>query len=139
MKKISIILLSVVVAGSSCKKDNFSEFRNEVSGEWELIQSSSVIGIPQAPLPPGNGKIIFLGMDGTFQRRTHDTVLVQTTYSLKKKKDCYMDGMFVFINTVDGSYTNDRMKIAVENDTLRFSTSSCLIDGGGAIYRRLSE
>lgn len=135
MKKLSALLL-MAMAISSCKKESISDLREEVSGTWEFIQSSSFMGAPVI-YPPGNGRIIYLGKNGTFETRSFDTVLTRTTFFLKKKKDCYMDGKFVFINTDDRQYSDDHIKIEVINDTLYFNTSSCLIDGGGGSYRRI--
>lgn len=134
MKKI-IFFLTIVLIVSSCKKENLSEYKDEISGEWEYIRSAALLGYT-TPLPAGNGKIIVFEKNGLFERRSHDTVLFRGRYSLSKRKDCYGQEKYVFLNTNDNSFVNG-YTISMRDDSLLISTPNCYQDGGTGIYRRL--
>ena len=131
---VSLGILAIFVV--SCKKDNPAELRTNVSGTWELRRSPAFFG-STLTYPAGNGRIIVLGEDGAFERRSHDTVLARTRYFLVKKKDCDLEEKQVFFGTEDGYYSSDHQVISRNNDTLYIGTSSCLLDGGTGIYYKL--
>lgn len=134
MKKIAVSL-AIVLAASSCEKENLSAYKDIVSGEWEYIRNVGFI-VPVPPLPAGNGKIIAIGTNGSFERRSHDTVLFSGRYSLDKRKDCYGEEARVFINTNDNSFTNN-FTINRIGDSLIIGSPNCFMDGGITIYRKL--
>lgn len=54
-----------------------------ISGKWEF---EKFIGYPfNSSSPPGNGQIIILNDDGTYERRSHDTVIFNGQYSIKER------------------------------------------------------
>lgn len=134
MKKIMITVLGIALL-YSCKKDNLSGLKDQFSGEWEYVRFA---GYPfnSTPLPPGNGKIIVISRDGSFERRSHDTVTFKGRYSLEEKKDCYGDDKKIFIITTE-PYLGERATIELKSDSLFIGTSNCLADGGLSIYRKL--
>lgn len=87
-------------------------------------------------LPPGNGRIIVLSPDGSFERRQHDTILFRGRYFLKKQKDCYSEEKKIHFTTNDTTYSYD-VYINIDSGKLTFSTPTCYADGGTAYYRRL--
>lgn len=134
MKNITHYLLITLLA-CSCKKMDFSGFRDEIKGEWEYVRFSG-FGVPTPALPPGNGRIIEFGGDGGFKRRQHDTLLFKGTYSLQKKKDCFGEEKPVFVQTNDANFTNGYIVSRI-GDNLFISSPNCFVDGGSAIYRKL--
>ena len=87
MKKTFPAILSVLLF-FSCKKDSNLFLNNRFKGVWEFENFS---GYPfnNNYLPPGNGRIMVLSADGSYERRQHDTVLFRGRYFLKKQKDCF--------------------------------------------------
>jgi len=86
-------------------------------------------------LPPGNGKIIVIGTDGSFERRSHDTITYKGSYSLDERKDCYGDAKKIFFSTTDIAFSNGFIEIAGDT-SLTISSPNCLMDGGTSVYRR---
>jgi len=132
MRKIAFLLTSVVVF-YSCKKDQLSQLRSQFSGTWEF--EKSIGAFANTGLPPGNGNIILLGTDGSFERRKHDTIIFKGVYFLEERKDCYGDEKKIFFKTSDSSYTAD-VSIETGANTLTMNTSDCYADGGATIYRK---
>ena len=132
MKKI---FLFIAIAGSfySCKKDSLSNKYLEFAGIWEFEQFIGY-GPSTVPLPPGNGKIIYIGSDKTFERRSFDTVEVRAKYSLVERKDCRGDDKIVFFKTTEPNSSEN--VISIENGKLTLGSSNCVADGGVNIYRR---
>lgn len=95
MKKIFLFLLITFLF--SCKKDSdITSLKSSIAGSWEFENFSGYPFTDQA-LPPGNGKIIIIGKDGSFKRMQHDTLLFSGSYTLSKKNDCYQRSTnFVF-------------------------------------------
>jgi hypothetical protein len=136
MKRIIILLLSFAFL-VSCKKDQTSKFNTQFSGKWEY---ATFVGYPFnfPSLPPGNGKIIVLYQNGSFERFTHDTLIFRGKYFLEEKTDCYQNQKQVFFRTDDTSFANDKL-IQMKGDSLFFSTPGCYADGGTSIYRKLTN
>ncbi len=134
MKRI-ILAFACLAFLASCKKDEASKLQCQFSGKWEFVQ---FVGYPFTfpALPPGNGRIIVLGENGSFQRFADDTLIFKGSYFLQKKKDCYQAEPQFFFKTNDRSFANNNA-ISLEAERLIFSTSSCLIDGGVSVYRRI--
>ena len=131
MKKI-ILFVVVISSLYSCKKDSLSDRYQEFSGTWEFEQFIG-FGPSTTPLPPGNGKIIYLGGDKTFEQRSFDTVQVRAKYSLEERKDCNGNNTVFFKTTEPNS--SERV-ISIVNSKLNLSTPNCIADGGVSIYRR---
>ncbi|HEV8283182.1 MAG TPA: hypothetical protein VGQ09_02665 [Chitinophagaceae bacterium] len=134
MKQIIIVLLLGLVF-TTCKKDS-NNLYSKFAGKWEYERFD---GYPfnNTYQPPGNGNIIVLRKNGDFERMRHDTVVFKGSYYLKEKKDCYQNEKRVFFLTNDNSFSNDRF-IEIDDNKLLLCTSSCLIDGGITIYRKLA-
>ena len=132
MKKIFLFLL-IIGSLYSCKKDALSDRYQEFAGTWEFEQYS---GYPftSTPLPPGNGQIIYIGSDKTFERRSFDTVLVRAKYILEERKDCYDEDKKLFFKSTESN--SSESKISIENGKLYLTSSNCLSDVGIGIYRR---
>ena len=132
MKQVLLFIFSMAFL-MSCKKDHFAAAKAQIAGTWEYHQ---FIGYPfnSTPLPRGNGKIIIMGTDGSFERRSHDTTLFRGSYALTERKDCYGDAKQLFFKPSDPSFAE--YIIEVRGDTLLFNSSNCLADGGSLIYLR---
>jgi hypothetical protein len=134
MKKIVPVLLFAFIL-FSCKKRNglFPEKRFE--GVWEFENFS---GYPfnSNYLPPGNGRIIVLLPDGSFERRQQDTVLFRGKYFLNQQKDCTEDQKKTHFTTNDTAYSWD-VYIDLASDKLTLTTPKCYADGGTAFYRKV--
>ncbi len=135
MKKALLLILSVSLF-LSCKKDGNLFLNTRFKGAWEYENFS---GYPfnNNYLPPGNGRILVLLADGTFERRQHDTVLFRGRYFLKEQKDCYPPNeKKIHFSTNDTTEYWDNY-IHIEDGKLIFSTPTCYADGGMAYYRRI--
>lgn len=130
MKK-SILIWTSLLLFFSCKKESeLNQFKKKISGVWEQEKATGLVTIT---LPPGNGQIVVIKEDGGFERKKHDTLLFQGVYSLATATDCSPRADDTLMQTNDGAayYVN------LENEKLVLSTSNCVADGGGAIYRRI--
>ncbi len=115
----------------SCKKEQTSLLKTQISGKWHHLKTMALEGL--SPLPNDSTKNIFIGSDGSFERRHKDSVVFKGTYSLREKKDCYGDENKFLFKTSDetggiGSY------IIIQNDTLSLRTPNCYADGGITFY-----
>lgn len=134
MKQITVLILGVILL-VSCEKEYSSKWKNQYSGRWEYIR---FVGYPfnSPSLPPGNGKIIVLGHNGSFERRNHDSIIFKGQYFLEERKDCHGDEKKIFFKTTDSLF-GESSSISIKGDSLFMSSSNCLQDGGSSIYRRL--
>lgn len=131
MRTIFIIAITLFIF--SCKK---AAYEKKLSGTWEYEHFS---GYPftQPVLPPGNGNVIVLGSNGSFQRMKHDTLLFKGTYKLILQKDCDGPKKWLF-TTDDASFGSDRY-VSVDENKLYFNTPACYQDGGTTVYNRIAE
>ena len=106
-----------------------------IAGTWELAQYS---GYPfnQPLYPPGNGQIIILGADGSFERKDHSISVFRGNYQLTEKEDCHARENTTIISTNENSW-DDYQYIQAVDGRLALSTPNCLQDGGTVYYRRL--
>ena len=134
MKKIFPVL-SFIFLFFSCKKGNDLFLNNRFQGVWEFEDFS---GYPfnNNYLPPGNGKIIVLNSNGSFERRQHDTVLFRGRYFLRNQKDCYEEQKKIHFTTNDTAYSWD-VYIDINSGKLTFGTPNCYADGGVSFYRKI--
>jgi hypothetical protein len=132
MKKIFLSAL-VALLLMSCKKDLFKDIRREAAGTWEYHRYYGFWG-PSQTLPRGNGKLMVIGTDGSFEQRNHDTVTFHGSYEFNERKDCYGDSRKIFFKTSNPALSENIIEI--NDDTLSLSSSNCLSDGGGVIYLR---
>ncbi|RYD82036.1 MAG: hypothetical protein EOP53_04775 [Sphingobacteriales bacterium] len=136
MKKY-VVIVAVLFGLLSCKKDHeLNMLKENVIGTWEMHRYS---GYPfnQPPVLPGNGHIMVIGKDGSFERKLHDTLLYRGKYVLLKRKDCYKRVDDITFSTTDNpdSYSY----ISMEGDRLVFSTPNCYQDGGSTSFIRISQ
>lgn len=132
----NIFFLALLFSLCSCKKDNgVKTLKRDIVGTWEL---EKVVGYPfnQPPFPPGNGRIVVLGEDGSFERKQHDTLVFRGNYTVRTKKDCYERNTDIILSTDENSY-GDYQYIETSDGKLSLSTPNCYQDGGTAYYRRL--
>jgi hypothetical protein len=137
MKKLLLLHALLVFLSPSCKKHGNLFLNKRFRGVWEYENFS---GFPfnNNYLPPGNGRIIVLLTDGTYERRLHDTVLFRSRYFLKEQKDCYPpDEMKIHFSVNDTAGSWDHYIKIDESGRLTLSTPNCYADGGVAYYRRI--
>ena len=133
MRKIFVLLFAAILIFSCSKDKGLTNFKNELTGTWEL---AGFIGFPGSlNFPPGNGNVLILGTDGSYESKTPDTVLYNGSYSLKRKRDCFQQQTDIILST-DHPLTTIQY-VMVKKDSLSLSTPSCYADGGTAFYRRL--
>ena len=108
---------------------------NEIVGTWEFER---FIGYPfnQPILPAGNGRIIIIGKDGSFERKQRDTLLFKGKYSIQRKKDCYERSTEIIFSTNENSF-GDYRYVETREGKLSLSTPNCYQDGGTSYYRRI--
>lgn len=133
--KTSLIATLIISILCSCKKDEISGYKNKLSGKWEYVRYE---GYPfnSIPLPPGNGNILVLTKEGSFERRSYDSISFKGLYNLEEKKDCYGEDLKMFIITNDSLFYQESI-IETTLDTLFIRSPNCLADGGVSIYRRM--
>ena len=133
MKQLLSTLLVLLLF--SCSKE-LKEAKNEIAGTWEYER---FVGFPfnSPPLPPGNGNIIVIRKNGTFERKKHDTLLYSGSYKLEKKTDCYPGHTDIFFSSDEAAYMIEGYA-EVTNDKLSISSSNCMLDGGILYYRRIN-
>jgi len=132
MRKLYLFVIVLLLL--SCKKDQeISDLKKTIVGTWEY-ETFSGYPFNFPVLPPGNGKIIIIGDDGSFKRMRHDTLVFSGSYELSKKNDCYSrNSNIVFSTNEDPS--GDFRYIDLIDGKLTLSTPSCYQDGGTAYYR----
>ncbi|QNF33128.1 hypothetical protein HUW51_10470 [Adhaeribacter swui] len=134
MKKTLLLLFTPFLI-FACKKDaDLNPTKSQLVGTWEQERSYSY-NFDQTLLP-GNGQIIIIAADGSYERKRHDTLDYKGTYTLKVKKDCCERKNTLTFSTSEsasGSYNY----IELENEKLKLSTSCCYQDGGAVYYRRV--
>ena len=125
-------ILSLLLLLLSCKKeDPLKAFREKLAGTWELERSYTWVQLP--PVAPGI--LLVFKTDGTFERKRFDTLVYRGTYTLRQKQDCSPRSSNIILSTSDNSAGYGDY-IEIRNDTLDLSTSNCLADGGGGMYRK---
>jgi hypothetical protein len=135
MNKI-FILLSIVFLASCSKDKDFKKQSEKFAGEWEI---EKFIGFPEnQDYPAGNGEIIILKKDGTFESKQQNVVVFSGRFYLENKKDCGSLKNETFFSTNDSTYSWSS-KIRVENNKLLLESSNCFADGGVSIYRKLND
>jgi hypothetical protein len=134
MKVIISLFLATLLL--SCKKEEKSNSLYEpFSGIWEYEKH---IGMFTDSLPPGNGRIIDLGRNGSFESRQHDSIIFKGIYVIQEKGDCSPRAETVFFSTSDTAFVRDGY-IALKNGRLTVTTSNCQVDGGTTFYRKVGE
>lgn len=134
MKKSYLLLIVLFLL--SCKKDQeISDLRKTIAGTWEY-ETFSGYPFNFPVLPPGNGKTIVIGKDGSFKRMQHDTLVFSGSYALSKKNDCHPGSSNIVFSTNETPSDNYRY-IDLVDGKLTLSTPNCYEDGGTAYYRRV--
>ena len=130
------ILIATIV--SSCGKDSRLEnLKNEIGGKWEI--EKRICGECITPLtiyPEGNGNIIVLLTEGTFERRLYDSVIFKGKFFLNKSAECDKPGTDISLSTNESSNVTP-LFVQIESGKLELSTPYCYTDGASTIYRRI--
>lgn len=136
MKKVLLLLLITLIA-FSCKKDEeLDTFENKLIGTWEYEQVMTYD--TTATYLPGNGNLLLIGADGSYERRRNNTIEFKGTYTLQVNKDvCDRETNMVLITNETSSAMYNYVNI--ENGKLSLSTPCTYVDGGTAYYRRVQE
>ena len=136
MRTILSIIILVTLASSCGKEHELDNFKNQVSGKWE--KAELICGEcpnPRTIYPQGNGSIIVLFSDGTFERRLHDSITFKGKYFLNKSDEC---GSRSDIALSTNEYSNSIPGfVNIESGRLHISTPYCIADGATTIYRRI--
>jgi hypothetical protein len=132
--RTTVALLLILCLFSSRKYLEERDTRKDIAGKWELERN--VTPWFDSVFASGNGGTLIFGKNGKYERRQGNALLFRGRYYLEYKKDCYSSKREMFLDT-DENESFDNLKVEVTNGKLRVSTTSCLMDGGVAIYRRL--
>lgn len=131
MKKL--ILSSLLTLGLlSCRKD-IRNIEKSICGTWEIEKRMSEAGV--ISYPPGNGKIISISPNGSYEWIENGNSIYKGTYSLKRKKDCYSEKKEVVFIT--NAPNNTPLYTRIENGKLIFNTPNCYSDQTVTIYNKL--
>src|SRR6266849_1880600 len=125
-KFITIICLSQLCLGPSCKKSGNGT--NAFTGTWELIKHS---GYPfnNPTYPPGNGNLLVINKNGSFEFKQHDTVQSSGHYDLRLKQDCYPREGNILMTFYRTDY-NYSLYVSIHDGELWLDTPNCYQDGG---------
>lgn len=126
-----LAILLLIVLASSCRKDHFTK---DLRGTWELA-SAYTFGGP-VPYPPGNGNLLILRKDKTFEQQQPGQATQQGYYTLESKEDCSPRTDKKMLVLHFSTYEQEAY-VEVKDNTLFLSTSNCIADGGTSTYRRL--
>jgi hypothetical protein len=136
MKRL-LLFVAFIGVFYSCKKENeLGDLKNEIAGTWEL--EKNVCGLCPFPVinySPGNGSIIILSPDGSYERKKQDTLLVKGTWSILKSEECSPAGDRALIINEGANTTS--MFIKISTDKLELSTPYCYTDYNAITYRRI--
>ena len=136
MKK-AVFILPFTLLMLSCRKNEVTDFQKCVTGTWELQRR--ICGECTDPLriyANGNGNVIVLAADGTYERRKQDTLVFKGTYTLKKHFECNKTSGDIALFT--NEYANaSPLYMILENGKLQLSTPYCYADGAITEYRKV--
>ena len=133
---LSVIIFSLIV--SSCSKDHqFNNLKTQVLGKWEIEEYVCGLCItPVTMYPAGNGNIIVLFNDGSFERRMHDSVTFRGKFFLSKSEECGKPDSDIAFSTNESLNSTPRF-IKIEAEKLHLNIPYCYSDGALTIYRRI--
>ena len=134
MSRLLLIAALFSLVTFSCKKEKDDLDNAEVIGNWELSVTSAMSGLQN--YPPGNGNILKLRSDGSFEQIIPGQPTRQGYYKYKSKQDCspQYSSNKVLILYHDGY--DDIHYVKTEAGKLLLNTSNCLADGGSFTYLR---
>jgi hypothetical protein len=137
MKKMLPVMVVALVFLSCKKEDALKEFKESLVGTWEL-EKRITFEVPFTTLssPPGNGNILVFTTGGVFEKKKHDTLVFQGTYTLQRREDCHPRTSNVVLQTSDNTPANEHY-VTIENGKLLIDTPNCWADGGAAYYRKI--
>ena len=135
MKKLALLLIIASIL-YGCSKENFMSAK--FKGIWEY---ENHFGYPfnNNYLPPGNGNIIALSADGSYERRKHDTVIFKGQFQLKTQRDCYGSERKVHFTTNDTTFNWDSYVEIDNSGKLVFTSPNCYADGGSTYYIKIAD
>jgi hypothetical protein len=137
MKNAFTIILFCAFVFSCGKSNRLEEYKNQIAGKWEI--EKRVCGECMNPLtnyPEGNGNIIVLLNDGTFERRIHDSIIFKGKFFLNKSDECGKPNSDIALSTNESSNSTP-LFVRIESGKLHLSTPYCYTDGAAIIYRRV--
>ncbi|HLP37912.1 hypothetical protein [Lacibacter sp.] len=137
MRNTLIIILFCTFVFSCSKDSRLENFKNQIAGKWEI--EKRVCGECMSPLiiyPEGNGSIIVLLNDGTFERRIHDSVTFKGKFFLNKSDECGKPDSDISMSTNE-SLNSTPLFVKIESGKLQLSTPYCYADGVSTSYRRI--
>lgn len=131
MIRFFIIAIALLML-AGCRKERF--YYDSFAGSWE---KAKFIGFPGTlEYPAGNGDILVLGKDGSFERKENNVTVFSGKYQLERKTDCgSTEKVWFFVSADPG--LSEFLRISIADDELTLGSSSCLADGGTTVYRRL--
>ena len=136
----SVILISIIVM--SCSKNHekdrkLENFKNQVVGKWEIEKNvCGECSISNTTYPEGNGNIIVLSNDGSFERLVHDSLTFRGKFLLSMSEECSSSNPTIAITTNEISNSTPHFA-TIESEKLTLSTPNCYADGSITIYRRI--
>lgn len=137
MRNTLIIILFCTFVFSCSKESRLENFKNQIAGKWEIESRGCGLCInPFTIYPAGNGSIIVLLNDGTFERRIHDSITFKGRFFLNKSDECGKPGSDISLSTNESSITTP-LFVQIVDGKLQLSTPYCYADGASTSYRRI--
>ena len=131
MRRTGFALLCLLLAITSCKKDNNT---NPLLGTWELRQVfGGWTGVTN--YEPGNGNLAIFSDNGQYTRNvvTPDTsYTLAYKYSIVEPDECNENLIF---SSIDDN-SEFRQYATVSHDSLFISDGLCILDGSALTYVR---
>ena len=137
MRQTLIVIIFCTFVFSCSKDRRLEDFKNQVAGKWEI--EKRICGECMNPLttyPEGNGNIIVLLTDGTFERRIHDSVTFKGKFFLNISDECGKPGSDISLFTNESSITTP-LFVQIVGGKLQLSTPYCYSDGSSTLYRKI--
>ena len=136
MRNAFLVILFCTLIFSCSKDQQLENLKNQIVGKWEIETSSCGECLnPLIIYPAGNGNIMVLMKDGTFERRIYDSVTFKGRFFLNKSDECGKPGSDISLTTNESSTTTP-LFVKIHSGKLLLNTPHCYTDGAGTSYRR---
>lgn len=137
MRNVFLFILFCASCFSCSKDQRLEDFKNQIFGKWEIEKWVCVECLnPLTNYPAGNGNIMVLLKDGTFEKRLHDSVIFKGRFFITKSNECGNPDSDYAFSTNESSISTP-LFVQIQSGKLQLSTPSCYTDGATTIYRRI--
>ncbi|MES2775374.1 MAG: hypothetical protein V4722_14465 [Bacteroidota bacterium] len=128
MKNILLVLLTLLVF--SCKKSVTTEIPTEAHGNWELRGEHCGWSLPRSH-PVGNGAIIKINTDGTYQSSFGGTY--SGSYTITQRVNASQQKQWYIY--FDGNWKHE-YRLTLDNGKFSIDNADVIADGCGYMFER---